>query len=561
MPSVTNRSAARGLIARAQAGEPGARAELRALYEPGLRRTAERRLGGGPRAEAAAREAFAQAWSRLARFDPRRQTFDAWLAGLLRRHERESRARAVVLRLAGVALVLLFMFALLRPGGSSGADPGAAGPTPPRRIQPRARASAPAAALIAAGPTATASPDPAAVDDERVTLLIMGLDTRRGQAGPARADMLMLLTLDQAGGDAAMLSIPRDLYVDIPGYGPNRINSAFFLGELYHEPDGGPGLTVRTVESLLGIRIDHWAAFEFEAFVKGIDLIGGIDVDLPRRLYDPAFPTASGGTEVFTLPAGRQHLDGRTALKFVRTRHADNDFNRSARQRAVLLAIRSRLGSVDALAWLAPKLPGFLGDLGTSLRSDLGVEEIVELGWQALQVDGGGVRQLAIGPDAARDFVTPTGGQVLLPDETRLAAIAREFLDPDCAGCGRSEPGGLAAQAAPGPSPTSRPATVEPQALLAGENARVAVLNGTSIAGLEDTVAARLRQAGINVVETGPAPRSDYAETYLFDFHRAPATLRALAELLGVADGHQFFISESEQPYDVLVILGADQNR
>ena len=149
---------------------------------------------------------------------------------------------------------------------------------------------------------------------EPVTVLLMGADTRPSERGNwrPRTDSLMLLMADPVNKRASILSIPRDLYVDIPGYGLYRINTAYFLGD-------GP-LAVQTVEYNLGVRVNHYVMIEFDVFTTLVDEIGGIDVYVPRTIYDPDYPNMSYGYDPFYIEEGLQHLDGQTALKYVRTR-------------------------------------------------------------------------------------------------------------------------------------------------------------------------------------------------------------------------------------------------
>jgi LCP family protein required for cell wall assembly len=149
----------------------------------------------------------------------------------------------------------------------------------------------------------------------RVTMLVMGLDYRDWEGeGPSRTDTMMLLTLDPVSRTAGMLSIPRDLWVNIPGFDYGKINTAYYLGELYDIEGGGPGLALQTVEELLGVDINYYAQVDFSAFENFIDEVGGIDVEVPFEItVDPIGPH-----NTVTLAEGTQHLDGATALAYAR---------------------------------------------------------------------------------------------------------------------------------------------------------------------------------------------------------------------------------------------------
>lgn len=548
MPSVINLSASQALIARARRGDLEACAQLRSLYGPRVRDFARQNLGIDE-PEALAEAVLDEALARLHDYDPRRGTFDAWVKRVA---GRQGRAHRHMQRLALGAVVLLATLCALAlwlaPSKTTSAYPAAA-------VTPAATAAVVAQPTRPAGPTpvpATPAPTIVPTAGPRVTILVMGVDQRPGETYPPLADAMLLMTLDPRTGDAAVLSIPRDLYVDIPGYGPNRINTAYLFGEAYGEAGGGPGLAVRTVERVFGVHVDHWVVFRFTAFEQGIDLIGGVDVDVQRAIYDPAYPTANYGTELFALAAGPQHLDGATALKYARTRHGDSDLRRSARQRQVLLAVKERLSDPAALAGLLPGLPGFVAALGEDLRSDLTPQEMIEFGLDALKVDTARIRQPAFGPGDVSDYVTPTGAQVLLPNWPRIYAVLHEFVDGPCAGCTASAAQALAA-------PAARPATSTPDALAAlrAENARVQVLNGTQVSGLAEQVAERLQQAGVNVVSTGDAVRRDYPDTFMFAYAQKPVTLGAIAGVLGVPAGNRYSVDPKSGAYDIQVIIGA----
>jgi LCP family protein required for cell wall assembly len=554
MPSVINLSASQALIARARRGDPEAATQLRALYSPRVHQFARQHLGMD-QPETLAEAVLDEAFARLHDYDPRHGTFDAWIKRIA---ARQGSAHRHMQRLAlGTVVLLATLCALalwLAPSKTSSAYPASA-------ATPAATTAAVSQPTRPAGPTpvpATPAPTIVPTAGPRVTILLMGIDQRPGETYPPLADAMLLMTLDPRTGDAAVLSIPRDLYVDIPGYGPNRINTAYLFGEAYGEPGGGPGLAVRTVERVFGVDVDHWVVFRFTAFEQGVDLLGGIDVDVQRAIYDPAYPTANYGTEVFALAAGPQHLDGATALKYVRTRHGDSDLRRSARQRQVLLAVKERLSDPGTLAGQLPGLPGFVAALGDNLRSDLTAQEMIQLGLDALKVDTARIRQPAFGPGDISDYTTPTGAQVLLPNWPRIYAVLHEFVDGPCTTCPASSaqsPVGAAEPAAPAlRQPTVTP---DPLASLRAENARVQVLNGTQISELAEQVAERLRQAGVNVVSTGDAVRRDYPDTFLFAYAQKPVTLGAIAGVLGVPAGNQYLVDPNSGGYDIQVIIGA----
>jgi LCP family protein required for cell wall assembly len=206
-------------------------------------------------------------------------------------------------------------------------------------------------------------------NDGRLTLLLMGVD-RRAQPGdiPARSDAITLITIDPASKTAAMLSIPRDLYVPIAGLDRvDRINTAYFFGDAQRLPGGGAQTARDTIALNLGIPIDRHFIINFEGFKQAIDALGGIDVDVPATIVDDQYPRDDFGVERLVIPAGLTHMDGELALKYVRTRHADSDLGRLRRQQQVMLAVRDKALSLGALS----HLPELVAAVDQSYQTDL----------------------------------------------------------------------------------------------------------------------------------------------------------------------------------------------
>jgi LCP family protein required for cell wall assembly len=207
---------------------------------------------------------------------------------------------------------------------------------------------------------------------DRVTILVMGIDARPDEAGyRTRTDTMILAMIDPATKRASMLSIPRDLYVEIPGKGLERVNSAYVYG-------GGP-LAVQTIEYNLGIPIDYYVVVDFKVFITLVDEIDGIDLYVPKEINDPTYPDEYYGYDPFYMPAGMQHMDGETALKYARTRKGDNDYERARRQQAVIMAIREKILTFKMLPTLIEKAPTLSAALADSVRTDMTLEEMIAL--------------------------------------------------------------------------------------------------------------------------------------------------------------------------------------
>lgn len=256
----------------------------------------------------------------------------------------------------------------------------------------------------------------------RVTILVMGVDYRDWleNAGAPRSDTMMLVTIDPITLQAGMLSIPRDLWVEIPGFTYNRINTAYRFGESSRLPGGGPALSMKTVEALIGVPITHYAVIDFHTFERMIDEIGGIDVEVPQRIKISAI-----GRHQRWLEPGLHHLDGPDALAYARVRKgegAGGDFGRAERQQQVVLAVLDRLVTLEMLPTIIQKAPGLYQELSTGVRTNLTLEQMVSLAWLAIQVPNDQIQKGVIGPPKMVGFHTrPDGAQVLraVPDRIR----------------------------------------------------------------------------------------------------------------------------------------------
>src|SRR5438046_6636447 len=155
---------------------------------------------------------------------------------------------------------------------------------------------------------------------------------------------ILVVSLDPVNKTAAMLSIPRDVYIDRPGTYQGKINGAFSFG--------GPDLVRKLVDDLLGIRIHSYALVNFEGFLRVVDGVGGVVVDAKRPIRDESYPTPDYGVERLDITPGPQLMDGQTALRFARSRHDTNDYSRAQRQQLVLSALRTRLTQGDFLRGL-----------------------------------------------------------------------------------------------------------------------------------------------------------------------------------------------------------------
>jgi LCP family protein required for cell wall assembly len=373
---------------------------------------------------------------------------------------------------------------------------------------------------------------------ERVNILVMGIDQREFEDGPWRTDTMMVLTIDPVTKSGGMLSIPRDLWVPIPGYDEGRINQAHFFGDVYDYPGGGPALAVKTVQYNLGVPIHYYGRFNFTAFEKLVDIIGGIDVYVAEEINDELYPDEAYGYDPLHIPAGWQHFDGEMALKYARTRHSlDGDFGRAERQQQVAIAVFDQVTRLELLPQLASRAPELWQTLQGTVETDLTIDEIVALAQLASEVPRDDIRYGVIDEYYTQFWTTPDGQQVLIPLRDRMREMRDYIFTPD----------------APLPEYAEDPAV-----RLAEEAAVIKVLNGTTTAGLAALTADYLGRQGFQLTAPDNADRSDYAESLIIVYTAKTYTAEYLANLLGLPPTAVIHGPDPNAEHDISLILGAD---
>ena len=263
----------------------------------------------------------------------------------------------------------------------------------------------------------------------RFTVLVMGLDRRPGETGLAyRTDTMMLVSLNPATNDLGILSIPRDLYFDIPGYSvPQKVNTAMVLGEL-QQVNNGPNLTMQTVQYNLGMRVHNYVAVDFQAVIEMIDIIGGLDIDVPYEIADYQYPDMNYGYDPLILHAGLQHMNGETALKFARTRHGDNDFERARRQQMVIYALRDRILDGNLLPQLILQSPSLLASLDENVYTDVQIDQMIQLALYLKDIPQENIRTGVIDSNYIVPWMTEDGQSVLVPRRSQLSELLTDIF-------------------------------------------------------------------------------------------------------------------------------------
>ncbi|WP_312114515.1 LCP family protein [Brevibacillus reuszeri] len=252
---------------------------------------------------------------------------------------------------------------------------------------------------------------------ERVNILLMGVD-RRGvkNNGLPRSDSMMLVSVDPLTKRYDLFSILRDTYVDIPGNGSSRINSAIV--------DGGPELAMKTVSQFTGLPVDRYVITDFEGFKALIDAVGGVELDVEKNMYYHD-PTDKGVYDIH-LKKGLQQLDGNKALQYVRFRHdATSDYTRTERQRKLLAAIANQMKNGTTLI----QLPSILKEVTPYVQTNIGSMDMLKLSSLGLSLNtqSPGNYQL---PPMGMFRESNKAGAVLIPDVDQVQTFIQEKLQP-----------------------------------------------------------------------------------------------------------------------------------
>lgn len=328
----------------------------------------------------------------------------------------------------------------------AGAPPGGDGSAPVVTVTPLPTASpvstdtASPSPMAATPPSAATAPAPQVEEPspglllprQRFNILLLGSDNDlKFPASAVLTQAMILVSIDPTTKDVAMISIPRDFWVPIKGYGSQKIDVAYEVG--------GVALARSTVESLFGVTVDYYAWVGLSGLVQVIDTLDGVDVTVQHPILDDAYPDDLNSDDPYAffrlyIPAGPQHLDGRTALEYVRSRHGDlmSDFGRSERQQQVLVAIKSRLQATSAIE----RVPQLVAALNGSVKTDLPLPAIVQLAALGRDIPPGSILRLVLAaPDFASLGNSPDGTQqVVFPNWTAIRPVIARLLHPPKAG-------------------------------------------------------------------------------------------------------------------------------
>ncbi len=372
---------------------------------------------------------------------------------------------------------------------------------------------------------------------ELLNILLLGTDERPDEYGPTRTDTMILLSVNPATGAMGMLSLPRDLWVPIPGLGvTTKINTAYMLGELQDYPGGGAQLAKDTVSSFVGRPVDYFVRVNFDGFREIIDLIGGVTVEVPNTIHDEEYPTPDYGVETFHIDAGTHHLDGETALKYARTRHNDGDYSRARRQQDIIRAVAQQVMSAGMLPQLLTKAPQLLATMQNSIETDIPIATGIELAQRFQNRAAGDVQQLVLDNRYGEETFSSEGAWILLPDRTRVRTALSAFY-----------------AALEAPSGAAQVALADPKSV------RIEILNGTTSPNAAARTAALLQQQGWQVASIGDADRSDYAQSIVINYGVADAVAAAVSTDLNLEPAQaQINGLAASAPVDIRIVVGRD---
>jgi len=365
--------------------------------------------------------------------------------------------------------------------------------------------------------------------DDIINILLLGSDTFNPQ-NSGRTDVLLIVSVNRTANTVALLSLPRDLYVYIPGWHTYRINSAYGYGEQI-QAGRGPDLLIETIRYNLGLEIDHYARVDFVGFKQLVDAVGGVEISVDcaiqdwRLLAPDLAPSAEENWTMFTLPVGVHHMNGDLALWYVRSRRTSSDFDRGRRQQDMLRALWWRVSDLG----LAQQVPEIWGQLAEITDTDLTVEDMIGMLPIALQLDNTRLSAFRLEQNRhTRSSYTEKGESVQVPIHDEIAALLQDMMIP----------------------PTANQ--------LISEFADVEIINATGIQDMGRVAADRLAWEGFNTsLATEIPPPQRYTTIYDYTGQRKGSRLDALQSVLRVSDEGVIRDPQADRAVDYRIVLGS----
>ena len=268
-------------------------------------------------------------------------------------------------------------------------------------------------------------------DGGRANVLLLGVDQRpcEESGNISRTDTMILVSLDPETKSASMLSFPRDLWVNIPTVGPNRLNAAHFFGDAYAYPGGGPALIKRTIQENFYVPVHYYVRINFDGFRRVVDTLDGIELVVEEPIWDDHYPTDDCQYQTVQFDVGTHQVDGEQALMYARSRHYSSDFDRARRQQQVIFAIYDKTMSLTTL----PRLPELWAAKGEAVQTDLSFLESMKLARLGTQIDRENIRHGVIDESMTVNITTDKGWQVLDWHRDQVAPLIEDLfgVSPD----------------------------------------------------------------------------------------------------------------------------------
>lgn len=413
-------------------------------------------------------------------------------------------------------------------------------------------------------------------DQDRINILLLG-QGGIGHDGPYLTDTIILASIKPSTKQVAMISIPRDLVMPIPGYGWRRINYANAAGE-EKNPGHGADLAIETISKTFDLPIQYYVRIDFAAFTGFIDDLGGVKVYIDNSFTDNLYPTDNYQYKTISFNKGWQVMDGETALEFARSRHGNkgegSDFARGVRQQKIILAAKDKLLSFQTLSnpW---QIKTMLEKFNSHVTTNLSVSEIVQLAKITHGVDANAIIDKSLDGKYLEDVVGDDGAFLLQPPGGNFTAIREmvsNIFDTATNTLTNSNTNGtndqnslLNTKASTNANsdlnsnhPTKEEVKTVTKPTTPEQNPTIRILNGTFVSGLASKTGAEISALGFNRVATGNAPFRDYTETTIYNLtpDKTDEAIKIIAKKLDAIVATIIPAWAKNYSDDLIVVLG-----
>jgi LCP family protein required for cell wall assembly len=354
-----------------------------------------------------------------------------------------------------------------------------------------------------------------------------------------------LLTVDPVTKTAGMVSIPRDMWVNIPGFGFSRINTAWTLGRGSKLPGGGPALTMRTISHFIGVPVDYYVQVDFNSFIGIIDTLGGVDIYNDETMLLDPMSYGIDYPKVKLTCCGMRHLNGRVALAYSRCRHieqgcTDGDIGRAKRQQKVIFALRDKILDPVNFPKLLTQVPELYNTFSSGIHTNLSLDEAIKLAVLMKDIPQADIQNAVISGKMIGYGNVVVGGQnasILRPIPDQIRILRDQIFTAS--------------------GPLSPLAQGDPAALMRTDGAHIRILNGTSSAKLDTLTGSYLAQQGVLATEFGKI--NALSRTTIILYSPKLYTLRYLLDTFGITSSTQILIKpDPSQSVDIEIRLGKD---